>query len=172
MNEKKAIIKIKTKKLDKSIKIDGRGNPKYAKWMNEVAKILAKEGKNQNYIFKVLGISDASGIKYKKLYPDFAKSLEDGYKDPIKVAEEKLVKLVKGYEFDSEQIVVVSDGSVIGAHVERVPIKKRVEPNLRAIEYFLNNRKSRKENPKDGWGNTTEIDLGNSNGEPFIIEIK
>ena len=35
-----------------------------------------------------------------------------------------------------------------------------------------NNRKSKKENPKDGWGNSAEIDLGNSNGEPFIIEIK
>jgi hypothetical protein len=164
--------KIKTKNTITIEKPDGRGNPKYAKWMNDVAKTLAKEGKNQNYIFKVLGISDASGIKYKKLYPDFAKSLEDGYKDPRKVAEDKLYKLVKGYEFDSEQIVVVSDGNLQGSHVERVPVKKRIEPNLRAIEYFLNNRKSRKENPKDGWGNTTEIELGNLNNEPFIIEIK
>ena len=159
-------------KVIKPIKNPVGNQPKYAKWMDQVAKILASEGKNQGYIYKVLGISEATGILYKKKYETFAKSLEEGYANPIKIAEDKLYKLVKGYEFDSEQIVVLSDGNQLGSHYERVPIKKRIEPNLRAIEYFLNNRKSKKENPKDGWGNSTEIELGNMNDEPFIIEIK
>lgn len=161
-----------TKKETNIVKKPRGQQPKYYPWMCQVAKTLANDGKNQNYIYKALGICEATGIKYKKEHPEFAKALEDGYKDPIKIAEDKLHKLVKGYEFDSEQIVVVSDGNKNGSHVERVPIKKRVEPNLRAIEYFLNNRKPRKDNPKDGWGETTKIELGNSDGEPFIIEIK
>jgi hypothetical protein len=169
----KAINKkiIKTKKLKPVEETRGR-DTKYAKWMDGIAERLAKDGYSQKAIYKFLNITEASGISYKKKYESFYKALENGYKDPVKIAENKLFKLVKGYEFDSEQIVVVSDGSAIGAHVERVPVKKRIEPNLRAVEYFLNNRKSRKENPKDGWGNTTEIELGNLNNEPFIIEIK
>jgi hypothetical protein len=162
---------IKTKKIKPLEETRGR-DTKYCKWMDGIAEKLAKEGYSQKVIYKFLNITEASGIAYKKKYESFHKALENGYADPVKVAENKLFKLVKGYEFDSEQIVVVSDGSAIGGHVERVPIKKRIEPNLRAVEYFLNNRKSKKENPKDGWGNSTEIDLGNSNGEPFIIEIK
>jgi hypothetical protein len=165
----KKIVKIK--KIKPIEETRGR-DTKYGKWMDGIAERLAKEGYSQKAIYKFLDITEASGIAYKKKYESFYKALENGYQDPIKVAEGKLFKLVKGYEFDSEQIVVVSDGSAIGGHVERVPIKKRIEPNLRAVEYFLNNRKSRKENPKDGWGNTTEIELGNLNNEPFIIEIK
>jgi len=147
-------IKTKTIIVDKN----PVGNqPKYAKWMDGVAERLAKQGNNQKVIYQLLGITEATGISYKKKYPSFSKALEDGYKDPIKIAEDRLHKLVKGYEFDSEQLLVVSDGAQLGSHVERVPIKKRIEPNLRAIEFFLKNRKSWKENPKDGWGEMIEI---------------
>jgi hypothetical protein len=144
-------------KVIKPIKNPVGNQPKYSKWMDQIAKSLASEGKKQAYIYKILGISEATGISYKKKYESFAKSLEEGYADPIKVAEEKLYKLVKGYEFDSEQIVTLSDGGMLGSHYERVPVKKRIEPNLRAIEFALNNWKPRKTNPLDGYGEMLEI---------------
>jgi hypothetical protein len=147
---------VKTKKIKSDVETRGR-DTKYGKWMDGIAERLAKEGFSQKNIYNFLGITEASGIKYKKEYESFYKALENGYQNPIAVAERKLFKLVKGYEFDSEQIVVVSDGSQVGAHVERVPIKKRMEPNLRAIEFFLKNRKSWKQNPTDGWGELLEV---------------
>jgi hypothetical protein len=132
--------------------------PKYQSWMNGVAKTLAKEGKSNKYIYKVLGICEATGISYKLKYPSFNKALDDGFADPIKVAESVLYKLVKGYsETNREKLFVVSDGSQIGSHVERVKVTEHFEPNLRAIEYFLNNKKPRKTNPLDGYGEMLEV---------------
>ena len=131
--------------------------PKYFSWMDRIAKKLANEGKKQKDIYDILGISEATGIKYKKEHPSFAKALEEGYEDPIKVAEGVLYKLVKGYEYDSEQVVVVSDGAQLGSHWEKVPVKKVVEPNLRAAEYALNNWKPRKKYPNDGYGEMLEV---------------
>jgi len=147
-------IKTKTIVVDKN----PVGNqPKYAKWMDGVAERLAKQGTKQKEIYKVLGITEATGISYKKKYESFAKALLDGYEDPIKIAEEKLYKLVKGYEFDSEEIVVISDGAQLGSHWEKVPTKKRIEPNMSAIKYALNNWKPRKTNPSDGYGEMLEV---------------
>ena len=159
---KKPIKKIVNKKEPKTITKNEakkpRGQqPKYYPWMCEYAKRLAKQGTKQKEIYKILGITEATGIKYKKEHPEFAKAVLDGYQDPIKVAEEKLYKLVKGYEFDSEEIVVVSDGSQMGSHWERVPVKKRIEPNMGAIKYALNNWKPRKTNPLDGYGEMLEV---------------
>ncbi|MDD5651526.1 MAG: hypothetical protein PHF86_14120 [Candidatus Nanoarchaeia archaeon] len=150
-----------------------RGCPtKYQPWMDNVAKALATKGFIERDIFSILGISEPIGIKYKKLYPSFSKSLKEGAENKIKTAEKRLYDLAKGYKFRSEKIVVVSDGNNAGSHVERVPITLRSEPNLRAIEYILNNRKPRKKFPEDGWGDIKEIDIGNADGEPFVIEIK
>lgn len=148
--------KQKTLKNNREKKPRGR-QIKYEPWMAKVAERLARQGTNQKIIYKILGICEATGIDYKKKYKTFNKALESGYTDPVKIAEDKLFRLVKGYEFDSEELLVVSDGSQIGSHVERVPIKKRVEPNLRAIEFFLKNRKSRKQFPNDGWGEMLEV---------------
>jgi hypothetical protein len=166
MNAKKPSTKSSTKKPLKPIKKTKEINlnkkpvgrePKYQKWMCEVAERLANQGNKQKDIYKALGISEVTGISYKNKYKEFSLALEKGYEDPIKVAEKVLYKLVKGYEFNSEQIVVVSDGSQIGSHWERVPTKKRIEPNLRAVEYALNNWKPRKTNPLDGYGEMLEV---------------
>jgi hypothetical protein len=158
MTTKKTAKKpVKKTKTNIVIKNPVGQQPKYFPWMNKVAETLAREGKNQKYIYKVLGISEATGIKYKKEHKDFAKALEDGYEDPIKVAESVLYKLVKGYEYDSVQVAIISDGGQIGSHWEKVPIKKVVEPNLRAVEFALNNWKPRKQYPLDGYGEMLEI---------------
>jgi len=156
MNTKKKDVK---KALTKEpLKKDGRGNPKYQPWMDNVAKALAKEGRKDSYIYKVLGICEASGIKYKKEHPSFRKAMEDGFAEPIKIVENNLFKLASGYSVKGrEKLFVVSDGGQLGSHVERVDVVEHYEPNLRAIEYFLNNKKPRKTNPLDGYGEMLEI---------------
>jgi hypothetical protein len=63
-----------TKETKDPLKKDGRGNPKYAPWMDKVAFALAKEGRKDLYIYKILGISEATGISYKKKHPSFLKA--------------------------------------------------------------------------------------------------
>jgi predicted transcriptional regulator len=158
MKAKKLTNKIPQKTIKNNVLKKPLGRePKYAIWMCEIAKRLASEGKKQKSIYKILGITEATGISYKNKYKEFSKALEEGYADPVKVAENMLYKLVKGYEFDSEQIVVLSDGNLHGSHYERVPVKKRIEPNLRAVEFALNNWKPRKMNLLDGYGEMLEI---------------
>jgi hypothetical protein len=149
---------VKKTLINKNIEETRGRDPKYQPWMNEVAKTLAKEGKSNKYIYKVLGICEATGIDYKKKYPTFNKALDEGYQDPIKIVENNLFILAKGYsESNREKLFVVSDGSKIGAHVERVKVVEHFEPNLRAIEYFLNNKKPRKLYPEDGYGEMLEV---------------
>jgi hypothetical protein len=150
---KKPVKKTKENTINK--KPVGR-EPKYQKWMCEVAERLANQGNKQKDIYKALGISEVTGISYKNKYKEFSLALEKGYEDPIKTAEKVLYKLVKGYEYDSEQIVTVGVGQGF-SQVERVKIKKVIEPNLRAVEYALNNWKPRKTNPLDGYGEMLDI---------------
>jgi hypothetical protein len=161
MKDKKIAKKPVNKKLTKTKVIIEKKNPvgrepKYQKWMCEVAERLANQGNKQKDIYKALGISEVTGISYKNKYKEFSLALEKGYEDPIKVAEKVLYKLVKGYEYDSEQIVTVGIGPGF-SEVERVKIKKVIEPNLRAVEYALNNWKPRKTNPLDGYGEMLEV---------------
>jgi len=144
------------------------GRPsKYNSSFAEIAKKLAMKGLIDKEIYNILGISEPIGIGWKKKYPDFDKALKIGKKDyDSENIESKLKKLANGYKFDSEKIVVVSDGQSLGSHIERVPIKERVEPNLGAIKEWLHNR-----NP-ERWKDTQHIELSNDNDEPFIIEIK
>jgi len=126
-----------TKKL-KETKL-GR-DPKYAIWMNNVAKKLAFEGWIDKDIYEALGICEATGINYKKKYPEFLKALNEGKSNPNKQVEQKLLERALGFTFDSEKIITLSDGAQIGSHWEKVPIKEYVIPDVGAMKEWLWNR--------------------------------
>jgi transposase len=176
MTAKKTIKKPVKKTLNKNNKIrknikepkkSGRDTLYNAKIHPLFANALSSQGLIESEIAIKMGISEKTITNWKNKYPEFLQAVNGGKKDyDSEQIENKLKELAKGYEFDSEQIVVVSDGSQIGSHWERVPIKKRVEPNLGAIKEWLWNR-----NP-NRWKNKQLIELSNENNEPFIIEIK
>jgi hypothetical protein len=160
---KKPIKKTKENTINK--KPVGR-EPKYQPWMNDVAKRLAKEGKIDKEIYIILGISEVTGISYKKKYLEFLKSLTEGQRNINQEVENRLIDLALGYEYDAEKPIVVSDGNQIGSHVEIIKYKEKLHPNLGAIKEWNWNR-----NP-NRWKNKQSIELSNENNEPFIIEIK
>ena len=171
MKATKKPVKAINKKVIKTKVINNKKNPvgrptKYLPVYAEQAKKLAIKGLIDKEIYNILGISEVTGIEWKKKYPEFNKALNEGKRNINQEVENKLIDLALGYEFDSEQIVIVSDGSQIGSHWERVPVKKRIEPNLGAIKEWSWNR-----NP-NRWKNKQSIELSNENNEPFIIEIK
>jgi len=156
---------MKTK--EKTNKKETRGRkPKYSPWMNDVAKRLASKGLTNKDIYTALGISEPVGIEYKNKYPEFAKSLKEGKKHPTERVKEALLKRALGFHFDSEKIVALSDGNNLGSHIERVPIKEYVIPDVRAQKLWLYN------NDRENWFDKESVELKNKDGEPFIIEIK
>jgi hypothetical protein len=81
MKTTKKVIKKPQKTVNKktlpkeTIKKHRGQQPKYYSWMCGVAEKLAKQGTKQKEIYKILGISEATGIKYKKEHPEFAKGI-------------------------------------------------------------------------------------------------
>jgi hypothetical protein len=156
---------MKTKEKNNKKETRGR-KPKYSPWMNEVAKRLSSKGLTNKDIYFFLGISEPVGIEYKNKYPEFAKSLKEGKKHPTERVKEALLKRALGYNYDSEKIVVLSDGSQVGSHYERVPVKEHVIPNIVAQKLWLYN------NDRENWFDKESVELKNKDGEPFVIEIK
>jgi hypothetical protein len=161
MNEKKTTKKVnkKTKENINTKKPVGRPT-KYLPVYAKQAKKLAMKGLIDKDIYEILDITEATGIDWKKKYPDFLKSFNEGKETVNKQVEKKLLEKALGYEqLNREKLFVVSDGSQIGAHVERVKVTEYYEPDLGAIKYWLNNRKPLIKNPDDGWGDVSKLEL-------------
>jgi hypothetical protein len=58
-----------------------------------------------------------------------------------------------GFEHDSEEIKVVSDGQGQGSSIERVPVRKIYPPDTVAAIFWLKNRQ------RDKWKDKTETEL-------------
>jgi hypothetical protein len=156
------IKKTKTKKIVSNKKPVGRPT-KYLPVYAKQAKKLAMKGLIDKDIYEILDIAEVTGIDWKKKFPEFAKAFSEGKEVVNKQVEKKLLEKALGYEqTNREKLFVVSDGSQIGAHVERVKVTEYYEPDLGAIKYWLNNRKPLQKNPDDGWGDTSKLELTGS----------
>ena len=144
-----------------------RGRPsKYTPQFAEIAKRLAIKGLIDKEIYEIIGISEPIGIAWKKKYQDFDKSLKEGKEIVDHKVVSALYQNALGGEYEAEKAVVVSDGQLLGSHVEVVKVKERIPPNVTAQIYWTKNRL-----PKE-WSDRTKVDIGNDNDDPFIIEIK
>jgi hypothetical protein len=168
MKATKKTVKSIQKKPIKTKKIISLKNPvgrptKYLPVYAKQAKKLAMKGLIDKDIYEILDITEVTGIEWKKKYPEFLKSFNEGKETVNKQVEKKLLEKAMGYEQPNrEKLFVVSDGSQIGAHVERVKVTEYYEPDLGAIKYWLNNRKPLLKNPDDGWGDVSKLDVSGS----------
>jgi transposase len=137
MNTKK--ITKKTKVIIPNKKPVGRPT-KYLPIYAEQAKKLAIIGLIDKEIFDILGISEVTGIEWKKKYPEFAKSLKEGKEFPDKKVVAALFDNAIGKEYETEKALVVSDGKDYGAHIEIVKVKEYHPGNVTAQIYWTKNR--------------------------------
>jgi len=164
---KKSPIKKKKKTLAFKPEKKPVGTPtKYKPEFADIAKRLAAKGLIDKDIYDALGISEVTGISYKKKFPDFLKSINEGKAEPNRMVEQKLLERALGFEYKAEKALVVSDGIKNGSHVEVISNKEYALPDVGAMKFWLNNR-----NP-ERWKDKQTINLNNEDGEPFIIEIK
>jgi hypothetical protein len=147
-------------------------NKKYHPQCAVTAKILLEQGLKNKDVYKILGISEVTGIEWKKKFPKFKQAFIDGKKNRVKQVKDALIKKALGFTIDSEEIVVVSDGKDMGSHWEKVPIVKYFPPDTASIKFYLKNRWNDEGGGKEKWSDKQELELSNENNEPFIIEIK
>ena len=99
---KKGSSKDKAKdKLKDKIPV-GRKEKYNSKIYPGIAKRLAFEGKNDEEIGEILGISVPTFIKYKKIHPEFIKAIREGREEPNNDVRKAIVKCAKGYNYEEK----------------------------------------------------------------------
>lgn len=112
-----------------------------------------------------LGVNTASWTKLKERYPEINKALDDGRREMVSIAENKLISLIEGAEQVEETWETIwnqEKKKFVEVRTSR-KVKKR-PPELRAISYYLNNRAS------DDWANRTETTI-NKNSDTLDEQL-
>ena len=109
----------------------------------------AAEGAKISDIVKGCGTNRTTFAEWRRRHPELDLALKEGRDSSNHDVECALLKKALGYERDEVETTTVTDGS--GQVVTRTERKKtkHVEPDVRAIEFFLGNRE------RERWGKST-----------------
>lgn len=130
----------------------GQPSPYKPEYCVQVEK-LCKLGATDKEVADFFGVCEATINNWKKAHPEFFESLKRGKLIADAEVADRLFQRAKGFEHDSEEIKVVSDGQGLGSSIERVPIRKIYPPDTTAAIFWLKNRQ--KEKWRDGKDITT-----------------
>jgi hypothetical protein len=130
------------------------GRPtKYQEEYSEQAYKLCLLGATDKDLADFFEVNEDTINEWKKVYPEFSESLKKGKDLADANVADRLYQRALGFEHDSEEIKVVSDGQGLGSSIERVPIRKVYPPDSTAAIFWLKNRQ------KDKWRDKTEADI-------------
>lgn len=105
----------------------------------------------------VFNVPEEVFLQWMVDYPDFAEAAKDGGEKADMLVVDALHKIATGFEYTEEV-------AVPGMGIEA--ISRYYEPNINAIKYWLNNRKS------DKWKNKTDTNLfGEVKGGVALVVI-
>lgn len=135
------------------------GRPtKYKSEYCEQVEKLCKLGATDKEIAEFFEVSEDTIHEWKHVHKEFSESLKAGKALADANIAERLYQKAMGFEHDSEEIKVVSDGQGEGSSIVRVPVRKIYPPDTTAAIFWLKNRQ------KDKWRDKTEQDI-TSKGE-------
>lgn len=101
-------------------------------------------GATDTDLAKFFDVCEATINNWKKDYPEFLESIKRGkYEADANVAD-RLYQRALGFEHDSEEIKVISNGEGMGSSIERVPIRKVYAPDPTSAIFWLKNRQPEK----------------------------
>lgn len=123
--------------------------PEYCEMANKIAKLGATDAE----MAQIFDISESTLNLWKLEHPEFSESINSGKGLADANVAERLYQRAMGFEHDSEEIKVVSDGAGEGSSIQRVPIRKIYPPDTVAAMFWLKNRQ------KDKWRDKTETDM-------------
>lgn len=128
------------------------------------AYILCKEHGFMNIqLAEVFGVTESVISSWKNKYPGFERSINDGIDYfNSNVVEKTLLQTALGFDYEETSITEGFDKN--GNLIETKSVsKKKALPNVKAITYWLNNRR------KDRWKNESSI---NAKIEGEVKEVK
>lgn len=135
------------------------GRPtRYRSEFSEQAEKLCKLGATDKEVADFFHVSDRTINRWKQSHFEFCQSLKNGKILADANVADRLYQRAMGFEHDSEEIKVVSDGSGLGSSIERVPIKKIYPPDTTAAIFWLKNRQ------KDKWRDKQEMGITDKEG--------
>lgn len=112
----------------------------YKEEFNLQVEKLCKLGATDKELADFLEIAESTLNAWKLEYPDFSESIKKGKDLADANVAQRLYERAMGFEHDSEEIKVVSDGKGEGSSIERVPIRKVYPPDSTAAIFWLKNR--------------------------------
>lgn len=154
----KKISKTGTKKPDKHP--GGRPSKYDPAFCKQVTK-LCLLGATDKEIADFLVVTEKTLNLWKKAHPEFLQALKDGKDLADSQVATRLYQRAMGFEHNSEEIKVVSDGMGLGSSVVRVPVRKIYPPDTVAAIFWLKNRQ------RDKWSDRVEQDI-TSKGESIV----
>jgi hypothetical protein len=122
--------------------------PEFAKQVEKLCKL----GATDKEISDFFSISESTLNEWKKGHEEFSESIKSGKTLADANVADRLYQRAMGFEHDSEEIKVVSDGTGRGSSIERVAIRKIYPPDTIAAIFWLKNRQ------KEKWRDKSEVD--------------
>ena len=143
----------------------GAGRPTaYKTEFNEQARKLCLLGATDKELADFFEVNEDSIHEWKKRYPEFSESIRAGKSFADANVADRLYQRAMGFEHDSEEIKVISNGPM-GSLIERVPIRKIYPPDTAAAIFWLKNRQ------KATWRDKIETGYTDSAGNDAPIQI-
>jgi hypothetical protein len=150
--------------LIKLVKVQGVGRPTdYREHYAEQTEKLCKLGAADEDLATFFEVTVSTISLWKLKHPKFSEAIKAGKDLADANIAESLYQRAKGFEHDSEEIKVVSDGSGMGSSIERIPIRKVYPPDTAAAIFWLKNRQRHK------WRDKTETAYTDPDGNPLPV---
>lgn len=125
------------------------GRPtKFEKKLLPKVKKLVQLGATDFEIVQILGIAMSTFSLWKAKHKAFSEALSDWKQNANKRVERSLYERAVGYKFEEEKIFCNKDGEVT-----RVDVVTLIPPDVRAQQYWLNNR------DPDNWRHFQQVEL-------------
>jgi len=137
----------KTDKTEqKETKKERKKRVKYEESINLLAGYLAREGKSQQYIADVIGISLRTLHRWQKVHKDLKLAIAENKELATDTVEESLFLSATGYYKKEE--VAVYDRTI--KKFQKTKVKKWYQPNPASLQFWLKNMR------KDIWNEQKE----------------
>ena len=107
----------------------------------QLAEAWATAGRTEAQIAEKCGIALSTFALWKTEHPEFSDALKRAKEEPDGTVERSLYQRAIGYSYQSEKLLVVSDGRGEGSHIEREPITEHCPPDVTACIFWLKNRR-------------------------------
>jgi hypothetical protein len=118
---------------------------------------LCKLGATDKEIADFFEVTEQTINNWKTDFPEFFESIKRGKTLADANVADRLYQRAIGFEHDSEEIKIVSDGQGMGSSIERVPVRKIYPPDTAAAIFWLKNRQRNK------WRDKQEVENTNFN---------